>query len=249
METRFLIIPLFFLSACAQSLYVSETSLTYERVSDEQVASDEVLEELIAPYRKDLSVIMDQEIGYLEVDMIKERPESNMGNWLADMFYEEAKAANNGLLDFAIQNYGGIRINSLGKGPISIGKVYEIMPFDNLISIISANGQITKAFLDHIARDRGWPVSKGLAFSIINQQATDILLNGQPLDPDRIYHFALPDYIASGGSGSTMLANGLRKDLNILVRDAFIQHIKRDAANGINQSAQIEGRIIPLDDE
>ena len=243
--THRIFLSVFFIlcASCATVTYVSDTSVSYSRVSNETGEKDAALNELIEPYREELSESMDKVIGHLSVEMIKQRPESNIGNWLADMLYDEALAANNGILDFAVQNQGGIRVNGLGAGPLTIGEMYEVMPFDNLVTIISANGRITQEFLDHIAKGRGWPVSKNLSFQIRDEKAVEVLLNGQSLDPDRIYHFALPDYIASGGSGSTMLADGIRKDLNILVRDAFINHIKKDTSEGIDQEASIEGRV------
>ncbi len=244
-----ILVVLLIVGACRSTLYLSETELRYERVSEQVKNGDEDIDMMIAPYRDSLAAVMDEVIGNLEVSLTKESPESNIGNWLADMLYEESKQLNDGVLDFAVQNQGGIRVTGMSEGPITIGEVYEVMPFDNMISIISADGKGTKEFLDHIARGRGWPISKGLSFKIKDKKAVEITLHNEPLEDRRIYHFAVPDYIAGGGSGSDMLNSFKRKDIEVLIRDAFINHIKKDTKSGINQTAKKEGRIINLDHE
>jgi len=235
----FYVVCLAMLIAGCKTLYVSDTTLT----------GDSDILQLIAPYREQLEAQMNEVIGELDKDLIKESPESDIGNWLADMMYEESINLNNGVLDFATQNQGGVRVSGLTAGPITIGEIFEVMPFDNMLTVISATGAETQTFLDHIARGRGWPISKQLQFKIKDQKAIDVLINGAPLDPERTYHFAVPDYIAGGGSGSDMLRSMKQRDLGVLMRDAFIDHLKKDMANGIVQTAVKEGRIINLDNE
>lgn len=238
------------LGACkSTSGYIVSTNAQNQRVALESPDGDQAIKSLIAPYKMGLDSIMNEELGLLDVLLIKERPECTLGNWMADMFFEEAQLLNDGVLDFAIQNQGGIRVTSIGKGPITRGEIFELMPFDNVVSIISAKGHVVRQLLDHIAEGKGWPVSSQLTFKIKNKKATDILIDGESLDEQRTYHFALPDYIAGGGSGTTMLKNVQRKDINVLIREVFIEHIIKDTKRGIVQTAKKEGRIINLDHE
>ena len=237
-------------SACQTTNYLATAEIEYEQVSPQTSSEiDEDIEAMIAPYRNELKATMDQVIGKLEVDLLKERPESNMGNWLADMIYEEAILLNDGVLDFAVQNHGGLRVPSMGAGPITRGEVIEVMPFDNKLAILSGSGQDVQAFLDHIAAGRGWPISSNLKFKIKDSKAIDVEINGEPLDNNKTYHFALPDYIAGGGSGSDMLKDLTRKDFNVLLRDFFVNNIIKDTEAGTHQKPIKEGRIINLDDE
>lgn len=237
-------------SACQTTNYLATTEIDYEQVSPQNASAiDEDIEAIISPYRDELKAIMDEVIGQLDVDLLKERPECNMGNWLADMIYEEAKILNDGVLDFAVQNHGGLRVPSMGAGPITRGEVIEVMPFDNKLAILSGNGKDVQAFLDHIAGGRGWPISSQLRFKIKDKKAIDIEINGHPVDHNKTYHFALPDYIAGGGSGTHMLEDLKRKDFNVLLRDCFVQNIIKDTKAGITQHPIKEGRIINLDHE
>ncbi len=237
-------------SACQTTNYLATTEIDYEQVSPDTSAEiDEEIEAMISPYRKELDAVMNEVLGELEIDLIKERPECNMGNWLADMLYDEAKILNDGVLDFAVQNHGGLRVPSVAAGPITRGEVLEVMPFDNMVAIISANGKDVQSFLDHIASGRGWPISSQLKFKIKDKKAIDVEINGEPLDYSKTYHFALPDYIAGGGSGTSMLKGLTRKDYNVLLRDCFIQNIIKDTKAGHPQHPVKEGRIINLDHE
>lgn len=237
------------LASCKTSGYVVSSNTLNHRVALESPEGDSHIESIIAPYKNGLDSVMNEELGVLDVLLVKERPECNMGNWMADMLFEEALLLNAGILDFAIQNHGGIRVTSIGMGPITRGEIFELMPFDNLVSIISANGSVVHELFDHIAEGKGWPVSSQVSFKIKDKKAINILISGQPIDEDKIYHFALPDYIAGGGSGTRMLTDVQRRDIDVLIRDSFISHIKKDTERGITQTAKKEGRIINLDNE
>lgn len=243
----FFVITLVFGFISCGTLFVSTTEMTYERVAETEGQQDEGIDDLIDPYRKQFSAVMDEEIGILEVDLTKESPESDIGNWLADMLYEEVKTLNDGELDFAVQNQGGIRVTGMRAGPITIGEIFEVMPFDNMVSIMSADSAGVMEFIHHMAKGRGWPISKELTFKIKEKRAIEVLLLGEPLEGGRTYHFAVPDYVAGGGSGSEMLKELKRKDLDVLIRDTFIDNIKKDTEKGISQKPVKEGRIINLD--
>ena len=251
MKHIYLIVVLCFLSSwgCKSTYYVTDTEVEYERISEVSVTPDKEIADMLAPYRTQMDAEMNQVIGQLDTMLIKESPESNIGNWLSDMLLEEASRNSDMEIDFAVQNSGGIRVTSLAAGPITIGEVYEVMPFDNKISIVTADGNGVKEFMDHMAKGRGWPISHGTSYKIKDQQAHDILINGAPLDLTKTYKFALPDYIAGGGSGSAFLRKYNRQDLEVLIRESFVTHIIRDTQSGNSQYARKEGRVINMNHE
>ena len=61
-------------------------------------------------------------------------------------------------VDAAFINYGGIR-SYLPKGDITIGRIFELMPFDNLIVLQEIKGDTLLSFLNFIAERNGWPIS------------------------------------------------------------------------------------------
>lgn len=245
------ILALFILSIGCKSSYYSpsQVDVAYNRVSEVPVAPDAEVESIIVDYRVQLEKEMNVVIGQLAHDISKTSPESDIGNWMVDIMHDEANLMLDQPVDFSVQNQGGIRVSSMSAGPITVGEVFEVMPFDNMISILTADGAGVQEFMDHIAEGRGWPISAGTSFKIKNKKAVYVMINGQPLDLAKTYRFALPDYIANGGSGSDFLSRHPRQDLDVLIRDAMLTNIKRDTEQGITQSPVIEGRIINLDNE
>ena len=54
-------------------------------------------------------------------------------------------------VDFAVINYGGMRIPAIPKGPITRGKIFELMPFDNLLVVVRLDVSILTQFINHMA--------------------------------------------------------------------------------------------------
>lgn len=215
-----------FISSCSKEIqHISSIHPEYYRIDKRQPADAEEISTLIAPYKEKLDATMNQVIGSVEKTMNKSKPNSPLNNWMADVLLSQARK-NAGNVDFALQNYGGIRIPSLAKGDVTVGKIYELMPFDNMLVVLTADGTVVKQLMDRIADYGGWPVSNGTSFSIEYGKAVDIVINGEPFDINSKYTFALPDYIANGGDGSNFLSVAERIDLSLLVRDAIIQEIK-----------------------
>ncbi len=229
--------------ACRSSYAPADTDIENLRVSEKAPYRDNTIEDMIKPYADRLNAEMGETIGQLSVDLTKTKPESTLGNWLSDILYDELRYTYDEDIAFAVQNYGGIRVPMITAGPVTIGEIYEIMPFDNKVSIISGTGAQVQVFLDHIAADGGWPISQGLSLTIENGKAVDVMIGGEPIDDSGTYRFVVPDYIANGGSGSSFLLDYERKDLELLIRDIFIQHLRQGYHEGHVETAEIDGRL------
>ena len=54
-------------------------------------------------------------------------------------------------VDCALQNAGGVRI-SIEQGPISVGQVYTLLPFSNVVSVLKVTGgEVTEALENGVA--------------------------------------------------------------------------------------------------
>jgi hypothetical protein len=57
--------------------------------------------------------------------------------------------------------------------------------------------------------------------------ATDVFINGSPINPNGMYKVAVNDYIAKGGSGFSVLKrNTTRQETNISLRDSLIGYMQ-----------------------
>lgn len=206
-------------------------------------AEDTETAALIAPYKAKMEAEMNDVLGTAAHTLEKAKPESTLGNWMADLFYEQISEYNKGDIDFASMNYGGIRIPTLQQGEVTRGKLYELMPFDNLLVVVHADAATVRAFADNAAKNGGIPVSKQLRFTIKNGKAENITIKGQPLQENKIYKIGVSDYVANGGDDCSFFIDKKRDDLGVLMRDAIIDYVKKQTAQGKPLDAQKDGRI------
>lgn len=239
-----LFLSFFTLISCKKSRsYI--TDLDYKRIDLETHAPvDSEIENLIAPYKQKLSEEMDEVIAHTPIDLIKRRPNSTLGNWFADVLHIQAEKNSKSKVDFAAQNYGGLRIPSISKGPIQVGKIYELMPFDNALMILELDGATTKQFIETIAADGGWPISYGLQLTMdSNQKPKKILIQGEAFDANKRYKIALPDYVANGGGGCDFLKPFEGYNTGLFIRDVVIDYL-RTSPSDQNIEVDSDKRII-----
>jgi len=211
---------------------VADLSGKNYQVDERAAEEDPEILAMIAPYKKTLDAKMTEIIGELDEQLVKSRPNSKLGNWFTDVLKEEAILLTGKPVDFAIQNYGGIRVPSLSKGPISVGKIYELMPFDNMLIVVELDGKATKLLVDKIAELNGWPISDGLSFSIEDGKSKDVTISGKPWKESDTYYVGIPDYIANGGDDCDFLLDYPRENTGKYIREVVIDHLRRKKVDG-----------------
>lgn len=173
--------------------------------------------------------------------------ETNLGNLLADAIRADVDA------EIAIVNGGGIRSDKVYEpGALSRRHLLEMHPFGNVVCKIAIPGQVVLAALN--AGVSGLPTASGrfpqvsgltyrVELSAPNgSRVRDVRVGGTPLEPDRAYTVALPDYILEGGDGYTMFAGAKRivsPEAGHLIVTALEQYL---AARG-EVAPAVQGRI------
>lgn len=109
-------------------------------------------------------------------------------------------------VDIAFQNEGGIRIDYLNAGPITIKDVYKLDPFGNEVILIKMKAREIKSLIMNAYKDANNDIDlqvSGLTYTIItdnNKNAVDVdmrLPNGRKISKCRQYNVGLNSYIAS----------------------------------------------------
>ncbi|HSU26743.1 MAG TPA: 5'-nucleotidase C-terminal domain-containing protein [Chitinophagaceae bacterium] len=230
-----------FILSCSSS-YQSQ-SLAYKnyRVTP-QGKEDPSLQEVIKPYSDSVNKSMNDVVGVAEKSLEKKTLESTLGNFMVDAFFIMAKEKYNVQVDGAIMNYGGIRLTQLPAGNVTRGKVFELMPFDNLLILQKMKGDVLQQLLDLTAAMGGWPVA-GLSMQIKDKKAVNVLIGGKALDPQKIYTIANSDFLANGGDNADMLRPIAQITNGYLMRDALFDYIKWLKSQGKNIIANEEKRV------
>lgn len=235
---------LFFLSAC--SSFSDSYRLSGELLEvDSKIGADPKMAKVIQPYKAEINSDMNEIIGFAERKMEKGKPESLLGNFVADLLLEEAneQKQSNKPIHFCVINNGGLRA-PINKGNIKRRDIFELMPFENELVVITLGEKGIKKMFEHIARKNGVPIA-GFVMKIKDGQYTDIKKpGGSAISFDKNYKVLTSDYLANGGSRMTFFADSLEKEvLGIKVRDAIIEHIEELTKEGINVKAQLDNRI------
>jgi len=212
------------LFGCSRHFSAADSTYTQYSVTKDSVA-DPTAEKIIEPYRDSLSGKMNVVIGTSAKEMAKGQPESELGNFCAEAFLNYMRNALHQQADACIINNGGLRLPSLPKGEITVGKVFELLPFDNLLVVNTVSGDSLQKACDAIAKAGGWPIA-GIRLTIKDNKAVGVTVNGEPLSPTRSYKVVLSDYVANGGDNMFMLKSNASNNTGVLMRDAMIEYIR-----------------------
>ena len=181
-----------------------------------------VLNEVIATASDDFSSY--EELGYL----------------MADAQREAAGA------DIALMNPGGVRIDQLAKGPVTIKNVYQLDPFGNELVVTKLTGEEILSLMR-----AAWPVDdksplypSGVRIEIESndrQELSDLKVtteDGAPLGPDHVYTVAMNSYM-------TQVYKYQHADpgqsLFFTTADALIRYLKKE---GTLRSYRGESRVL-----
>jgi 2',3'-cyclic-nucleotide 2'-phosphodiesterase (5'-nucleotidase family) len=227
LDLRVLVLLLPTLLFGCKTYHTADTDIQTIRIEDGTTEADVSISELIAPYKEQLSKVMDEPLCYNQVRMQKGKPESSLTNWVTDAIMQSAKEHYGEAIDFAVQNYGGIRIRNLGQGDVTVGKIFELMPFDNLMLVLTMDSSEVHTLCNKMASVGGWPISRELNFVIANDSAKNITINDVPLNGSQDYQVVIPDYIANGGDRLYFLKELPREDKGVLIRDALLDIARR----------------------
>jgi 2',3'-cyclic-nucleotide 2'-phosphodiesterase (5'-nucleotidase family) len=230
--------------SCSKTYHLADTKDRTYRIEKASYPVDVKVAGMIEPFKMELDKTMNEVIGYNEEELTKGRPSSTLTNWFCDVLLDEAQKLATDKIDFAIQNFGGIRVPFLSKGNVTIGTVYELMPFDNILYILDLKGSQVQALFDKMAEAGGGPVSRGVYFEIAYSKAKNVNINNVPIAPDQIYKVAIPDYVANGGDDMSMLVGVPTQNTATLIRDMIINNLKSSKAAGNTIKPNMEKRII-----
>lgn len=215
----------------------------------DSLPEDPTIKAIIDPYYTEVQGKMKVVIGEALVALDGERAnvrskETNLGDFIADWMRAASGA------DIAITNGGGIRA-SIPKGPITVGSVYTTLPFDNLLVKLELTGKQITAALENgfsmveTAQGR-FPQISGITVKVNlkntpNSRVVEVLVNGEPIDPEKIYTVVTNDFMAAGGDGyaSFKEAKSSKWVTGNWMRDDLVEYIKAHPEVNVT----IDGRI------
>jgi 2',3'-cyclic-nucleotide 2'-phosphodiesterase (5'-nucleotidase family) len=234
-------ILMLFLASCGHT-YVATKYAYQEKNITANAEKDEKLAGIIQPYKDSLDKQMNVVLGVADDALTKTQPESDLGNFMCDLVLMKSRDYADVPVDFTFLNHGGIRLPSLPKGDITLGKLIELMPFENRIGIMQLKGTTIDTLFNFMASKGGWHIS-GARYKIKNNAAIDITIAGVPLNFNKTYSAAVSDYLAQGGDNCYMLKGLPYTDTRKTIRDALIEGLQEMTAKGQHVKSVLDGRI------
>jgi 2',3'-cyclic-nucleotide 2'-phosphodiesterase (5'-nucleotidase family) len=232
----------------ADSVKLLNTTYTLIPIND-SFAEDSTITALLAPYNAQLTVKMGVVIGQALVDLDGERndvrsKETNLGDYISDWMREVSGA------DIAFNDGGTIRA-SIPKGPITVGSVYTVLPFDDLLMNIQITGkQIVAAFENGFSQVEigggRFPQISGITVKAdlskpAGSRVIEVLVGGKPIDLDKTYTVVTQDFMGGGGDGYTMFkqTQSSKWVTGNWMRDDLVEYIKLHPEVNVT----VDGRI------
>jgi 2',3'-cyclic-nucleotide 2'-phosphodiesterase (5'-nucleotidase family) len=239
------------LSCQAKYSKLVKTERGYIVINDSTTTSDARFDSLIAPYKKIIDAEMNEVLIISDIPLIKDQPEGLLGNLVADIVLKKTlekiplKVQEEPI--FCVLNNGGLR-TSLPQGEITRKKIYELMPFENEIVVLTITPENTQELMNYIARSGGVPVS-GIKMGIKKNEAVNVFINGYPFDKNKNYKIVTSDYLADGGDKMFFFKNPIMKETpGLKIRDVLIEYMIEEHKKGNILSAKKDGRIYIVED-
>ena len=204
---------------------------TWDAHPDEKAAA------LLKPYKEKIDKMMYEVIGVSEMTMDKGRPESLLSNLVAEVLRLSAERVLKHPADIGIMNMGGLR-NILPQGNITVDAVFEILPFENSLCVLTMKGTEIKRLMEVIASLHG----EGLSGAHLEIEIED----------DKDYTVATIDYLADGNDGLTPFINADKRECpdGLTLRGLFLDYVRQQTAAGKKITSKLDGRItvVPASD-
>ena len=241
-----LFITLFALSCAPRHWVLTESKTAAIPIdSTTEVTADQRMVDFIAPVKKSLDKEMNQVIAQSAEAMRAGKPESLLSNWTSDIYLIAASEFMKSPVDMAVVNMGSLRA-SLPKGNITVGNVFQLMPFENELVVLWLKGSDVKKLLNIFALEGGQGVA-GVTMEIADGKAVNCLIQGKPIDDETLYSIATNDFLAGGNDRMIPLASPAKKvDTGLKIRNILMEYVIRENRDGRTLSSKLDGRIKAL---
>ncbi len=204
------------LLACSSHLTLSGTKVPLNIDSNEK----QEVSSFISPFKDSMDRAMNLILAESSISMEVGRPSSVLGNWASDaLFVNQTRTVRLSEPIFCLLNTGGLR-SSIGKGPVTLGDIFRIMPFENSVVWLRLPISSLDKIEYYLQQSGGEPISNA---SMMNGK---LMVNGVSENTQFIWVIT-SDYLANGGDRMDFFQDAVeRSDKKTLLRDVFIEEAK-----------------------
>ena len=195
----------------------------------------------IAPYRQRVVEQMTAVLGTAPVAITKNSGESPLANFVGDIQRVRASAELGQPVALGVMSNGGLRA-PIPAGTVTLGSVFELMPFENELVVLDAPGNVVEQLFNYSARIK--MAVSGATYTLgADGKPQNIVIGGQPFNQAQTYTIAISDYLAGGGDGMAFFKALTPRGTGVLLRTAIADYIRDQTRQGKPIEAHVEGRV------
>lgn len=225
----------FLLTGCA---YFSKSTVEEQPTSAYPNPDPDMLQQLDA-YRDALNQVMGRKVATIKDTLRFGKPETALNNHVADALRFQAASTLRQFVNIGIIGEESFKVYFL-PGELTLGDVYEFMPYDNHLVVLSLSGDQVMTLIEQVAEMGGAPIS-GVRFRIDeNGNPRGVLVNAEVIDLEGEYLVATSSWAANGGDKFPVLWEASNRiDLELSIQDVYVNYFK----NQVELTASTDGRI------
>ncbi|MGK0465303.1 MAG: 2',3'-cyclic-nucleotide 2'-phosphodiesterase/3'-nucleotidase/5'-nucleotidase [Clostridium sp.] len=207
---------------------VPSVDTLYKRA--DTLVEDATVKAIADKYSKELEPILGEILGATDKKLTHDKSApgtSLLGQWTTDVMRKVAGT------QIGITNGGGLRV-PLAAGNITMGNMYEVMPFDNTLVTMKLKGSDLKRVIENGIGNAeiGWVQVGGVKVyydekaEFMDRISTMLLEDGTPVEMDKTYSVVTNDFMFSGGDKFDFTGAIDDVDTMLPIRDALVTELK-----------------------
>ncbi len=175
---------------------------------------------------------------------LRNEPDLPLANMVADALRAKGSDYFGVPMDFAITNYGGIRV-PMPEGAVTLDDMESMFPFKNYMCYAKVSGNNLQRLLEQLAKTPAFQAVSGCKVRVKAHELVEAEVGGQPIDPDKLYNVTTIDFLLSGGD--QIAIGALAEDVvltPVLIRDVMLEYVQKMEAEGKVLDGQKDGRVV-----
>jgi 2',3'-cyclic-nucleotide 2'-phosphodiesterase/3'-nucleotidase/5'-nucleotidase len=213
------------------------------------LVEDPAVKAIADKYTKELLPILSEVLGTTDKELPHDKMvpgTSLLGQWTTDVMRKKAGT------QIGITNGGGLRV-PVAAGNITMGNMYEVMPFDNTLVTMKLKGIDLKRVIENGIGNAeiGWVQVGGVKVyydekaEFGNRISAMFLEDGTPVEMDKTYSVVTNDFMFTGGDKFDFKGAIDPVDTMIPIRDALVSELKAVKTLSIKNKNNLVAGVAP----
>ncbi|MCJ7689054.1 MAG: 5'-nucleotidase C-terminal domain-containing protein [Clostridiaceae bacterium] len=217
------------------------------------LVEDPTVKAIAVKYSTDLKDVLGEVLGTTDKELTHDKTTpgtSLLGQWTTDVMRKVAGT------QIGITNGGGLRV-PLAEGNITMGNMYEVMPFDNTLVTMNLKGSDLKRVIENgIGNEEiGWVQVGGVKVyydedaEFMDRITAMFLEDGTPVEMDKTYSVVTNDFMFTGGDKFDFTGAIDVVDTMVPIRDALVTEIKAVKVLSVTNNNNLVSGAAPVVEE